>query len=117
MSAKLPEAGESGAPGSASVSPSLTAAILCISTTLDFDTVLAEMVASASRLTRARYGSSSPLTRRARPRTSSSPASRPKERQELLAKPGSGRLIQHLREPPGPLRLADLAAYTPSRST
>ena len=38
----------------------------------------------------------------------------PEEQRELLAWPGSGRLIQHLRELPGPLRLADLSAYTRS---
>ena len=40
----------------------------------------------------------------------------PDEQQELLAWPGSGRLIHHLRELPGPLRLADFSAYLPGHA-
>ena len=53
----------------------LTAAILCISTTVDLDTLLAEVVESAAGSPALATGSSPPSTRRVRPCTSSSPAS------------------------------------------
>ena len=92
----------------------LTAAILRISATLDLDTVLAEVVASARGLTGARYGVIVTVDEAGVPQDFVFSGVSPEEQQELLAWPGSGRLIQHLRELPGPLRLADLAAYARS---
>ena len=92
----------------------LTAAILRISATLDLDTVLDEVVASACGLTGARYGVIVTVDEAGAPQDFVFSGVTPEEQQELLAWPGSGRLIQHLRELPGPLRVADLSAYTRS---
>ena len=92
----------------------LTAAILRISATLDLDTVLAEVVESARGLTGARYGVIVTVDESGAPQDFVFSGIPSEEQQELLAWPGSGRLIQHLRELPGPLRLADLAAYARS---
>ena len=92
----------------------LSAAILRISATLDLDTVLAEVVASARGLTGARYGVIVTVDEAGVPADFVFSGVTPDEQRELLAWPGSGRLIQHLRELPGPLRLADLAAYARS---
>ena len=89
----------------------LTAAIQRISATLDLDTVLAEVVASARGLTGARYGVIVTVDEAGAPQDFVFSGVTPEEQQELLAWPGSGRLLQHLRELPGPLRLADLSAY------
>ena len=92
----------------------LTTAILHISETLDLDTVLAEVVASARELTGARYGVIVTVDEAGVPREFVFSGVTPEEQKELLAWPGSGRLIQHLRELPRPLRLADLSAYARS---
>ena len=92
----------------------LTAAILRISATLDLDTVLAEVVASARGLTGARYGVIVTVDESGAPRDFVFSGVTPEEQQELVAWPGSSRLLQHLRELPGPLRLTDLAAYARS---
>ena len=92
----------------------LTAAILRISATLDLDTVLAEVVESARGLTGARYGVIVTVDEAGAPQDFIFSGVTPEEQQELLAWPGSSRLLQHLRELPGPLRLADLAAYARS---
>ena len=89
----------------------LTEAILRIGATLDLDTVLAEVVASARGLTGARYGVIVTVDEAGAPQDFVFSGITPEEQQELLAWPGSGRLIQHLRELPGPLRVADLSAY------
>ena len=92
----------------------LTGAILRISATLDLDTVLAEVVASARGLTGARYGVIVTVDESGAPSDFVFSGVTPEEQQELLAWSGSGRLIQHLRESPGPLRLADLSEYARS---
>ena len=89
----------------------LTAAILRLSATLDLDTVLAEVIASARQLTGARYGVIVTVDEAGAPQDCVFSGVTPEEQQELLAWPGSGRLLQHLRELPGPVRLADLSAY------
>ena len=86
----------------------LTAAILRISATLALDTVLAEVVASPRGLTGARYGAIV-TDESGAPQDFVFSGVTPEEQQELLAWLGSGRLLQHLRELRGPLRLADLA--------
>ena len=92
----------------------LTGAILRISATLDLDTVLTEVVASARGLTGARYGVIVTVDESGAPSDFVFSGVTPEEQQELLAWPGSGRLVQHLRESPGPLRLADLSEYARS---
>ena len=73
-----------------------------------------EVVASACGLTGARYGVIATVDEAGAPQDFVFSGVTPEEQQELLAWPGSGRLIQHLRELPGPLRVADLSAYTRS---
>ena len=90
----------------------LSAAILRISATLDLDTVLAEVVESARRLTGARYGVIATVDEAGTPtRESVFSGFTPEEEQELFTWPDSGRLFEHLRELPGPVRLADLSGY------
>ena len=93
----------------------LSAAILRISATLDLETVLAEVVESARGLTGARYGVIATVDEAGVP-TSESVFSglTPEEEQELVTWPGGGRLFDHLRHLPGPLRLADLSGYVRS---
>ena len=92
----------------------LNAAILRIGATLDLDTVLAEVVESARALTGARCGVIVTVDEAGAPRDFVFSGVAPEEQQELLAWPDRGRLFQHLRELPGPLRLADLASYVRS---
>ena len=92
----------------------LNAAILRIGATLDLDTVLAEVVESARALTGARYGVIAAVDEAGTPQDFVFSGFGPEEQQELLAWPDSGRLFQHLRKLPGPLRLADLAGYVRS---
>ena len=93
----------------------LSAAILRISTTLDLDTVLAEVVESARGLTGARYGVIATVDETGAPTQESVFSGfTPEEEQELFAWPDSGRLFEHLRHLPGPLRLADLSGYVRS---
>ena len=92
----------------------LSAAILRISATLDLDTVLVEVVESARKLTGARYGVIATVDEAGAPRDFVFSGFSPEEEQELFTWPDSGRLFEHLRELPGPLRLADLASYVRS---
>ncbi len=92
----------------------LSTAVLRISATLDLDTVLAEVLESARGLTAARCGVIATIDEAGAPRDFVFSGFTPEEQQELLAWPGSGRLFQHLRELPGPLRLANLADYVRS---
>ena len=93
----------------------LSAAILRISATLDPNTVLTEVVEGARRLTGARYGVIATVDETGTPtRESVFSGFTPEEAQELAAWPDSGRLYEHIRHLPGPLRLADLAGYVRS---
>ena len=92
----------------------LNAAILRISATLDLDTVLAGVVESARGLTGARYGVIATVDEAGAPQDFVFSGFTPEERQALFTWPDSGRLFQHLRELPGPLRLADLSGYVRS---
>jgi len=93
----------------------LSAAILRISATLDLDSVLAEVVESARRLTGARYGVIATVDEAGAPtRQPVFSGFTPEEEQELFTWPDSARLFEHLRELPGPLRLADLSGYVRS---
>ncbi len=92
----------------------LNAAILRISATLDLDTVLAEVLESARGLTAARCGVIATVDEAGAPQDFVFSGFTPAEEQELAAWPDRGRLFQHLRELPGPLRLADLSDYVRS---
>jgi len=93
----------------------LSAAILRISATLDLDTVLREVVESARGLTGARYGVIATVDETGAPtRESVFSGFSPEEERELFGWPDSGRLFEHLRHLPGPLRLADLSGYVRS---
>ena len=92
----------------------LSAAVLRIHATLDLDTVLAEVLESARGLTAARCGVIATVDEVGAPQDFVFSGFTPEEQQELAAWPDGGRLFQHLRELPGPLRLADLAGYVRS---
>ncbi|MCY4122847.1 MAG: GAF domain-containing protein, partial [Acidobacteria bacterium] len=92
----------------------LSTAILRISTTLDPDTVLTEVVESARRLTGARYGVISTVDEAGATQDSVFSGFTAEEERELVAWPDGVRWFGHLRELPGPLRLADLAGYVRS---
>ncbi len=92
----------------------LNAAILRISATLDLDIVLPEVVESARGLTGARYGVIATVDEAGAPQDFFFSGFTPEERQALFTWPDSGRLFRHLRELPGPLRLADLSGYVRS---
>ena len=92
----------------------LNAAILRIGATLDLDTVLPEVVESARGLTGARYGVIATVDEAGVPQDFFFSGFTPEEQHELFTWPDSGRLFQHLRELPGPLRLADLSGYVRS---
>ena len=93
----------------------LSAALLRISSSLDLDTVLAEVVESARGLTGARFGVIATVDETGVPtRESVFSGLTPEEEQELLAWSGGGRLFDHLRHLPGPLRLTDLSGYVRS---
>ena len=89
----------------------LNAAILQINASLEFDTVLHATVASARALTGARYGVIATVDEAGAPRDFVFSGFSAEEERELMGWPGSPRLFEHLRELPGPLRLADLAGY------
>ncbi len=89
----------------------LNAAILQINASLEFDTVLRATVESARALTGARYGVIATVDEAGAPRDFVFSGFSAEEERELMGWPGSPRLFEHLRELPGPLRLADLAGY------
>ena len=92
----------------------LSAAILRISASLDLDTVLGEVVESARALTGARYGVITTVDEAGAPRDFVASGFTSEEQQQLAAWPDGVRLFEHLRDLPGPLRLADLSGYVRS---
>ena len=89
----------------------LTAAILRISETLDLDTVLAEAVESARKLTGARYGAIVTVDETGALKDYVLSGFTPEQRQEMVAWPDNVRFFQRFRELPAPLRIADLPDY------
>ena len=89
----------------------LAAAILRISTSLDLPTVLREVIESARSLTGARLGVIAAVDEAGVPAEFHFSGFAPKEEDKLIAWPDSVQVYEHLRALPGPLRLADLAAY------
>ena len=92
----------------------LGAAVLRISASLDLDTVLREVVEAARALTGARLGVVATVDAAGAVGESCFCGFTPEERREVTAWPDKARLFAHLRELPGPLRLADLAGYVRS---
>ena len=92
----------------------LNAAILRMSTSLDLDTVLREVVESARRLTGARYGIIATIDESGVPQEFVYSGFTSEEYRELGGWTGGIPLFEHLRDLPGPLRVADLAGYVHS---
>ncbi|MCY4058182.1 MAG: GAF domain-containing protein, partial [Gammaproteobacteria bacterium] len=81
---------------------------------LDLDTVLREIVESARALTGARTGVIATVDEAGRHADVHFSGLTPDEERELDAWPDGGRLFEHLRHLPGPLRLADYPSYVRS---
>ena len=92
----------------------LGAAVLRVSASLDVDTVLREIVDSARTLTGARYGVIATVDEAGTPEDFFFSGFTPEEQQEVFTWPDNGRLFEHFRGLPGPLRLADLSSYVRS---
>ena len=90
---------------------SLSAAILRISASLDVGTVLREVVEAALALTRARYGIITTIGEAGQPEEVVTSGFTPDEQRLVLEWPPALGFFEHLRDLPGPLRLADLPAY------
>ena len=92
----------------------LSAASLRIGASLDLGTVLWEVVDSARALTDARYGLIAAVGEAGEVQDFVSSGFTPDEHEQLAAWPDGPALFEHLRDLPGPLRLADLPAYVRS---
>ena len=92
----------------------LSAAILRISTSLDPDTVLHEIVESARALTGARYGAITTIDAAGQLQDFVTSGFSAEERGQLEAWSGGLRLFEHLRDLPGALKGRDLATYVRS---
>ena len=97
-----------GAPDSAST---LAAAILRISSSLDLKTVLQEIVTGARGLTGARIGIIAVVDESGAPGDYVFSGFTSEEERELVGWPEGLRLVEHLHELPGPLRVEDLRCY------
>ena len=89
-------------------------ALLRISASLDFDTVLREIVDSARALTGARCGVITTVDERGRPQRFLSSGITPDEHRQLADWGDGHRLFEHLRDLPRPLRVGDLPGYVRS---
>ncbi len=92
----------------------LSAAILRISRSLDVATVLREAIDGARALTGASSGAIAMVCERGRIRNFITSGVSRAERQEIMEWPDGPRLFEHLRDLPGPLRVADLSGYLES---
>ena len=92
----------------------LTTAILRISSDLEVDTVLQEVVEAARALSRARYGLITTLGAAGRPQDFVSSGFSREEHERMVDWPDGPRLFEHFRAQPGALRLDDLPAYVRS---
>ena len=95
----------------AGATPPERAAILRIGSSLDVDTVLAQVVESARALTGARYGVIAAADASGAPREFTVSGFSEDERRALLEWPDRHALFAHLRTLAGPLRVPDLAAH------
>ncbi len=93
----------------------LCSAILRISASLDPDTVLQEVVDSARALTGSRYGAIATIDEAGEVRDFVTSGFTPAEKRQFAEWADGPRLFAHLRDLPGPLRLADLPDYVHDR--
>ncbi len=93
---------------------SLCVAILRISTSLDINTVLHEVVDSARALSGARYGLITIFDDSGQAQDFVTSGFTAEEHSEMVAWPDGPRLLEHFRNLAGPLRLRDLPAYVRS---
>ncbi len=89
----------------------LSAAILRISQSLDLATVLDEVVESACALTGARHGVITTTDDGGQVRDFLTSGLTPEDRRKMVEWPDGQRLFEHLRDLPGPLRVADVPGY------
>ena len=92
----------------------LSTAVLRISSSLDLDTVLREVVASARALTGARYGVITTIDKAGQVQDFVTSGLTPDEHRQLAAWPDGPRLFEHFRDLPGAIRLRDLHTYVRS---
>ena len=92
----------------------LSGAILRINASLDLDTVLREVVDSARALTGARHGVIAAVDASGEPCDVVTSGLTPEEHRLVLDWSDGLRVFEHLRELPGPLRLADLPGFVRS---
>ena len=92
----------------------LSAASLRISASLDLDTVLREIVETAQSLTGARYGSIATIDEAGAPQDFVTSGITEEEHRAMVEWPDGPRLFEHLRDLPGPLRLADFPGFVRS---
>ncbi len=89
----------------------LNAAILRVSASLDLETVLEEVVESARVLTGARYGAIATVDEAGLPQDFVTSGLSVEEHRRQVEWPEGPKLLEHLRDLPGPLRLPDFAEY------
>ena len=92
----------------------LSAAVLRISSSLDLDTVLREVVESARALTGARYGVITTIDKTGKLQNFVTSGFTPEEHRQLAAWPDGVHLFEHFRDLPGAIRLRDMPAYVRS---
>ena len=89
----------------------LSAAVLRISSSLDLDTVLQEVVDSACALAGARYGVITTVDGAGNVQEFVTSGFTPAEKQQMADWSDGPRLLRHFRDLEAPLRLSDLPAY------
>ncbi|MXZ58702.1 MAG: response regulator [Rhodothermaceae bacterium] len=89
----------------------LSAAVLCVNSSLDLDTVLDEILTSTRDLVGARYGVITTIDETGQPQDFVTSGFTPDEEQLLKEWEPALRFFEHLRDLPGPLRLADVPTY------
>ena len=89
----------------------LSAAVLCVNSSLDLDTVLDEILTSTRDLVGARYGVITTIDETGQPQDFVTSGFSPDEERLLMQWPPALRFFEHLRDLPGPFRLADVHTY------
>ena len=113
--AKERDGGKAGPPedgGTDDRASALAAALLRVSGSLDLETVLGGIVEGARGLTGARLGIVATVDESGFPGEHVFSGFTPEGERELAEWPDGLRMVEHLNELPGPLRVADLPAYT-----
>ena len=86
----------------------LTAALLCVNSSLDLDTVLHEILGSTRDLVGAHYGGITTIDETGQPQDFVTSGLSPDEERLLIEWPPALYSFEHLRDLPGPFGLADL---------